>query len=127
MVAFADNAVGNMFDNTYLRSNNVEISSITQGSAQASALNARIGNGHSWLKSIGVGAELNESAFPKRNTLTAYGFASDPYLEVKHEMYKPVAAGTFSTAAISITPLLGTDGAAGLAGAVAFPSFKTAV
>ena len=52
MVAFADNAVGNMFDNTYLRSNNVEISSITQGSAQASA---RIVNGHSWLKSLGVG------------------------------------------------------------------------
>ena len=31
MIAFADNAVGNMFDNAYLKSNNVEISGISQG------------------------------------------------------------------------------------------------
>ena len=58
MVAFADNAVGNMFDNAYVRSNNVEISSISQGLAQASALNARIGQGYAWLKSLGSGASL---------------------------------------------------------------------
>lgn len=103
MVALADNVVGNLFDNAYVRSNNVEISSIMQGAAQASALNARLGNGYSWLKSMGVGAELNESLFTKRVMYTASGTPPDPSLMTANEMYRPVATGTFATAEVDIT------------------------
>lgn len=100
MVAFADNAVGNMFDNAYVRSNNVEISSISQGLAQASALSARLGEGHSWLKSLGSGAELNKAIFSDRVMYTASDIVPNSYLNAKNEMYRPTAAGHFTDAAI---------------------------
>jgi len=102
MVAFADNAVGNMFDNAYVRSNNVEISSINQGLAQASALSARLGEGHSWLKSLGSGAELNKANFSDRVMYTASTTAADSYLGSKNEMYLPVADGHFLDAEVEI-------------------------
>lgn len=105
MVAFADNAAGNLFDNAYLRSNNVEISSIKTGLVQASALNARLTNAHGWLKSIGAGADLNESAFIKRNQFTASDSKGDAYLGAANEMYRPVTAATYSTAEIAITSI----------------------
>jgi len=112
MVAFADNAVGNMFDNAYVRSNNVEISSINQGLAQASALNARLGEGHSWLKSLGSGAELNKSNFTDRLMYTASDVVPDAYLGAKNEIYRPIAAGHFDDAKVAIATngvVTGTD------------------
>ena len=109
MIAFADNAVGNMFDNAYLRSNNVEISGISQGLPQASALNARIGNGYSWLKSLGSGTDLNRAKFSERVLLTSPDSPPDAYLGASNEMYRPVAAGTFISAQVTITELEGTE------------------
>lgn len=112
MVAFADNAVGNMFDNAYVRSNNVEISSISQGLAQASALSARLGESHSWLKSLGSGAELNKANFTDRVMYTSQDLSADGYFGSKNEMYRPTAAGHFDDAAISVTAagaVTGTD------------------
>ena len=112
MVAFADNAVGNMFDNAYVRSNNVEISSITQGLAQASALSARLGEGHSWLKSLGSGAELNKANFTDRLMYTASDKAADAYLGAKNEIYRPIASGHFDDSKVSIATtgvVTGTD------------------
>lgn len=113
MVAFADNAVGNMFDNAYVRSNNVEISGINQGLAQASALNARLGEGHSWLKSLGSGTELNKANFSDRVMYTASTTAADGYLGAKNEMYKPAAATHFSDCKVSVAAasavVTGTD------------------
>ena len=120
MVAFADNAVGNMFDNAYVRSNNVEISSISQGLAQASALNARIGQGYAWLKSLGSGASLNKAKFSERVMLTARGTPADAYLGASNEMYRPVTPDTFTNAAVAITELDGTAAVIDPA-SVAFP------
>lgn len=103
MVAFADNAVGNMFDNAYVRSNNVEISSISQGLAQASALSARLGESHSWLKSLGSGAELNKANFTDRVMYTSQDNSADGYFGSKNEMYRPTAAGHFDDAKVSVT------------------------
>lgn len=102
MIAFADNAVGNMFDNAYVRSNNVEISSISQGLAQASALSARLGESHSWLKSLGSGAELNKANFTDRVMYTSEDTYADGYFGAKNEMYRPTAAGFFNDAEVSI-------------------------
>jgi len=107
MIAFADNAVGNMFDNAYVRRNNVEISSINQGLAQASALNARLGEGHSWLKSLGSGAELNKANFSDRVMYTSQGTAADGFLNAKNEMYRPTEAGHFDDAKISVDATTG--------------------
>ncbi len=112
MVAFADNAVGNMFDNAYVRSNNVEISSISQGLAQASALSARLGEGHSWLKSLGSGAELNKANFTDRVMYTSSDRAPDGYLGAKNEMYRPADTAHFEDAEVEIDAagvVTGTD------------------
>lgn len=112
MVAFADNAVGNMFDNAYVRTNNVEISGIRQGLAQASALAARIGDGYAWLKSLGSGAELNKSSFTERSMFTSRDIEPDAYLKSANEIYHPSADGKFSDSEVEIDntgSVTGTD------------------
>src|SRR5271165_4940322 len=66
--AFADNAAGNLYDNTYVRTGQQDISCIVQGSAQASALDVRLNNTFGWLRSMGSGTAVNESSFAKRLT-----------------------------------------------------------
>ena len=103
MVALADNIGGNVFSNASIRVGQTEISSITTGLSQASALNARIDHGAAWLDSLGSGASLNVAKFFKRNLLTASGVSPDSYLGAENEMYKPVAAGHFDDATVDIT------------------------
>ena len=74
LTAFADNAVGNLYDNAYFRGGEQDISSLTQYCAQASAIKVRLGDSLPWLKSMGAGVAVNESSFQKRlrkNTLAA--------------------------------------------------------
>lgn len=118
LVALADNVAGNIFSNAYLRiQGQATISQCTAGLDRASALRARLENGNAWLKSIGAGSDLNIAKFAKRNMLTAASSSPDSYLGAENEMYRPVSAGNFANAPLTITPLLGTDNA----GAVAFP------
>ena len=107
MVAFADNAVGNLFDNCYLRSNNVAISSITQGFAQASALKVRLGKSYANLKSMGAGAEMNEARFTKRVQDISQFARPDSGIDSVNEFYKPTEVGHFIDATVAID--VGTD------------------
>lgn len=66
MSAFADNAVGNLFDNIYVRAGQQDISSITQQAQQGSALKVRLNNTLPWLKAMGSSTAANESSFMKR-------------------------------------------------------------
>lgn len=66
LTAFADNAVGNLYDNAYFRGGEQDISSLTQYCAQASALKVRMGRSLPWLKSMGSAVAINESSFQKR-------------------------------------------------------------
>ena len=107
MVAFADNAFGNLFDKAEVTVNNQKLSSINQGLPQASALRTRLGNSSAWLKSLGS-PELHEANFPKRVNASAsveLPGGNAPALRSDNEMYKPVAAGAFSTATVSISAL----------------------
>jgi hypothetical protein len=101
MVAFADNAVANLFDNCYLRSNNVSISSIIQGFPQAAALKERIGEAFGFLKSVGNGAQMSEAKFPKRVMNVSASTIPNSNLGSFDEMYKPVVAGHFANATVS--------------------------
>ncbi len=105
MVAFADNAVGNLFGKAEVRVNNMSLGCIEQGLPQASALRARLGNSNAWLKSL-ASAEMNEANFPKRvNASASTSFAGGiaPGLQSDNEMYKPIAAGQFSGATVAIS------------------------
>lgn len=66
MSAFADNAIGNLYDNVYLRIGEQNVSQIVQYAAQASALDVRLNNTLPWLKSMGSSVAANESSFMKR-------------------------------------------------------------
>ena len=105
MIAFADNAVGNLFDKAEVTVNNQKLSSINQGLPQASALRTRLGNSSAWLKSLGS-PELHEANFPKRVNASAFNAlpgGTAPALQSDNEIYKPVVAGTFGTANVSIS------------------------
>lgn len=136
MTAFADNAVGNLYDNVYFRGGEQDMSSLTQYCPQASALKVRLGHTLPWLKSMGAGVAINEASFMKRMlAVTQYPSGSTAVIPNAtaptvsqasmtnigayddREIYKPVAAANFTTATVAISPLLGTDNA----GSVAFP------
>ena len=102
LIALADNACGNLFVNASLRAGPDEISACRAGLPQVSALAART-KSFAWLKSIARGAELSEPKFSKRVMNTASGSPPDSYLNAINEMYKPVAAGAFNTATVSIS------------------------
>src|SRR5690606_38945505 len=104
MVALADNAVGNLFVNASLKAGEGEISKCLIGLPQASALSART-RSSAWLKSVAQGACINEPKFSKRVMATSSGSPADGYLGAENEMYKPVAAASFSTATVAISPL----------------------
>ena len=98
MVAFADNACGNLFDKAEVTVNNQHLSTIQQGLPQASALRSRLGSSSAWLKSLGS-PELHEANFPKRVNASATSLITGGHalaLQSDNEMYKPVVAGTFS-------------------------------
>ena len=106
MVAFADNAVGNLFDKAEVTVNNQRLSTINQGLPQASALRTRLGNSSAWLKSLGS-PELHEANFPKRVNASAsnaanVGNSPNAAFCTDNEMFKPVADGAFSTATVSV-------------------------
>ena len=103
MVALADNAVCNLFDNFYMRHGNTTISSITQGFQQAGSLKKRLKGSYAWHKSMGAGAFADEAKFPARVLATASGTPPVPSLYSENEMYKPVAAGHFLDAEIDIS------------------------
>ena len=105
MVALADNIGGTVFSNASIRVGQTEISSITTGLSQVSALNARIDHGAAWLDSLGSGASVNVAEFSKRNMLTASDSAADACLDSKNEMYKPVVSGTYATATVAISAI----------------------
>ena len=69
--AYADNAVGNLFDNVYIRGGQQDMSSIIQYAAQTSALKVRLHKSLPWLKSMGSSVAVNEANFAKRLLATA--------------------------------------------------------
>ena len=66
LTAFADHAVGNLYENVYFRGGEQDISSLTQYCAQASALKIRRGKTLPWLKSMGAATAVHEPSFMKR-------------------------------------------------------------
>lgn len=125
LMAFADNLGGNLFTNAYLRCAGSDISQITQGLPQASALCARVSNGHAWLKSLGGGSSLNLAKFSERNTLTANADATNIGLGEQNEMYRPTSAGNFITSQVSLTALTGVVAGTGTSFLLGMPSNLT--
>ena len=125
LTSFADNAVGNLYDNVYFRGGEQDISSLTQYCAQASALKVRLGGTLPWLKSMGAGVAVNEASFMKRMLAVSQypggstavtpnvsapvlGSASVTGLGAydEREIFKPCSAATFLTSTCAIA----TDG-----------------
>ena len=99
MVAFADNACGNLFDKAEVTVNNQHLSTIQQGLPQASALRSRLGSSNAWLKSLGS-PELHDANFPKRVMASAsnainLGNAPNPSFSTDNEMFKPLPTAHF--------------------------------
>ena len=136
LTAFADNAVGNLYDNVYFRGGEQDISSLTQYCAQASALKIRLGKTLPWLKSMGAGTAVHESSFMKRmlavsqyprgSTAAVPNVTAPTVLQASmtnigayddREIYRPVPDVTFATNQITITAATGvvTEAAAGTA------------
>lgn len=120
LTAYADNAVGNLYDNAYFRGGEQDISSLTQYCSQASAIKTRINNTLPWLRSMGAGTAINESSFQKRllavtqypsssagtapTVLQASATGEGSYDE--REVYRPflaAAAGNFAAASVTIS------------------------
>ena len=137
LTSFADNAVGNLYDNVYFRGGEQDISSLTQYCAQASALKVRLGGTLPWLKSMGAGVAVNEASFMKRMlavsqypggstvaspNITAPTIASALVTGLsaydEREIYKPCSAATFLTSTCAIA----TDGTVTGANATLFQS-----
>jgi len=94
MVAMADNAIGNLFDNASVNGNaGIPISTIVHGLPQASALGARLGNTR--LKSMGDGATLNEANFAQRVLKTSSGSAA------ASDIYSANGVGNFDLQVVS--------------------------
>lgn len=115
LTAFADNAVGNLYDNVYFRGGEQDMSSLTQYCAQASALKVRLNGTLPWLKSMGAGTAINEASFMKRMlavsqypganalaptvtqaSMTSIGAYDD------REVYRPCADADFKTCSVEI-------------------------
>ena len=122
LTAYADNAVGNLYDNVYFRGGEQDISSLTQYCSQASALKVRLGHTLPWLKSMGAGVAVNESSFMKRmlavsqfpggstadtpnvtapvvsqSSMTGIGAYDD------RDIYKPCPSANFTTCNVAIS------------------------
>jgi hypothetical protein len=120
MTAFADNAVGNLYDNTYARAGQQDISSLVQYSAQASALDVRVNNTLPWLKSMGSSTAVNESSFMKRLqqvSANAGQNANDgPQLTrlnsyENREIFRPEPLASYGTLNVTIARAVTTAGA----------------
>ena len=80
-VAFADNVIGNLFDNIYFRGGGQDISSIVSYAPQASILRQRLTKSGAWLNSMGKDVFALDSNFNSRvNKVTA---DTDPEEEVE--------------------------------------------
>jgi len=125
MTAYADNAVGNLFDNTYMRAGQQDISSVVQYAAQASALDVRLNNTLPWLQSMGSSTAVNQASFMKRLNQVASnpGSANNAGPQLtrintygNREIYRPTFAinglyPAYATAVISIAAPLTNAGA----------------
>ena len=65
-VAFADNVIGNLFDNIYFRGGGQDISSIVSYAPQASILRQRLTKSGAWLNSMGKDVFALDSNFNSR-------------------------------------------------------------
>ena len=107
-VAFAENAVGNLISNVYVRAGGQDVSSITSFAPQASMLQMRTGKTHSWLKSTGREAWGMSGSFAERCAAvsqSAAGIAANAApiglsgLDDRRELtYRPCAVGQFNSA-----------------------------
>ena len=80
-VAFADNVIGNLFDNIYFRGGGQDISSIVSYAPQASILRQRLTKSGAWLNSMGKDVFALDSNFNSRvNKVTV---DTDPEEEVE--------------------------------------------
>lgn len=78
-LAFAENAVSNLYSNCFAYVGNVDISSITQFVGQAGMLRHRLSKPKSWLDSIGKTAYLLDSNLNNRiNSVAADGKTNNP-------------------------------------------------
>ena len=65
LTALADNAIGNLFTACSVNGGEQQLSRLTEGVAQISALKSRLMSTSSWVKSMGKTA-LHEASFQKR-------------------------------------------------------------
>lgn len=94
LTAYADNFAGNLYENIYLATSaGAPISKIGQFSAQASALDVRLENTFSSLKTLGSNACGNEASLQKRILMCTKNSPPTPL----------IAAGAPSSAMASVT------------------------
>ena len=72
-LAFADNAVGNMFSNVYFRAGGQDVSSLVSYVPQAGQMKNRINKTWAWTNSIGKAAFMINPSFNDRCRLTSIG------------------------------------------------------
>lgn len=142
LVAFADNACGNMWDNVNFRAGMQQIDACTQNLAQQSAIKVRLGHTYGWLRSMGSAVGVNEASFGKRVMAVSQWPQSDsavlPSASItqtgfyeEREMFKPylgintgLTPGNFATSTVAITAATGvvagvnTDFTAGMPGQI---------
>ena len=72
-LSFADNAVGNMYNNIYFRGGGQDISALVSYCPQAGQIKNRLTKSGAWTNSIGKGAYMCNPSFDDRCALTSTG------------------------------------------------------
>jgi len=110
-IAFAENAVGNLFSNVYMRAGGQDVSSITSFAPQASMLQARTSKTQSWLNSTGRTWGMSGSFAERCATVSqsAAGQAANAaptglsgFNDRRELTYKPCDANAFLTATVAV-------------------------
>lgn len=110
-IAFAENAVGNLFTNIYCRAGGQDVSSITSFAPQASMLQMRTGKTHAWLNSVGRTwgmqgsfaercAAVSQSAAGQIANAAPTGVSG--FGDRREVSYRPTAANQFLAATVAV-------------------------
>lgn len=110
-IAFAENAVGNLWTNVFMRAGGQDVSSLTSFAPQASMIQARTGKTRAWLNSVGKTWGMSGS-FAERCAVvsqSAAGLAANAapsglsgFDDRRETTYKPCAAGQFLAATVAV-------------------------
>jgi hypothetical protein len=111
--AFADDAVGCLFSNVYMRGGGQDMSSITSFAPQASALKKRLNKTQPWLQSLGKYAYLSEADFTKRCLSVSNDAIATTGLYAQNDIYTVADNAQFLTATVAVAAatsiVTGTD------------------